>query len=101
MGNKTVYQNKDDVEDKLEEPGHYRVILHNDDYTTMDFVVQILKTVFRKSIPEANKIMLEIHNSGYGIVGRYSYDIAATKVLQVENKASRAGFPLRCTMEKE
>ena len=101
MGEKTVYKNEDKAEDKLEEPGHYRILLHNDDYTTMDFVVDILKSVFRKSIPEANKIMLEVHNKGFGLVGRYTYDIAATKVMQVENKASRAGYPLRCTLEKE
>ena len=101
MGEKTVYRNEESVDDKIIEPGHYRILLHNDDYTTMDFVVDILKTVFKKSIPEANKIMLEVHKRGYGIVGRYTYDIAATKVLQVENKASRAGFPLRCTMERE
>ena len=101
MSEKTVYRNEESIEDKIDEPGHYRILLHNDDYTTMDFVVDILKTIFRKSIPEANKIMLEVHNRGYGMVGRYSYDIAATKIMQVENKASRAGFPLRCTMERE
>ena len=101
MGEKTVYRHEDETEDKTEEPGHYRILLHNDDYTTMDFVVDVLKTVFRKSIPEANKIMLEVHKRGYGMVGLYSYDIAATKIMQVENKASRAGFPLRCTMERE
>ncbi len=101
MGEKTVYLHEDEVEDKLDEPGHYRILLHNDDYTTMEFVVQILKTIFRKTIPEANNIMLEVHNKGFGTVGHYTYDIAATKVIQVENRASRAGYPLRCTMERE
>ena len=100
MGEKTVYLSEEKIDDIADEPGHYRVHLHNDDYTTMEFVVQILKTIFHKNIPEANRIMLEVHSKGYGIVGFYPYDIAATKVMQVENKASHAGFPLRCTMEK-
>ena len=101
MAEETVYLSENETEERVDEPGHYRVLLHNDDYTTMDFVVQILKTVFHKTIPESNKIMLEVHNNGYGIVGIYPYDIAATKILQVETRASRDGFPLRCTMERE
>ena len=102
MPDKTSYSTKEKVkeQDKVQEPGYYKVILHNDNYTTMDFVVSVIREVFHKSVPEANRIMLDVHKKGRGIVGEYTYDIAATKVTQVEHKASKAGFPLRCTMEK-
>jgi len=88
------------VEEELKEPDDYRVLLLNDDYTTMEFVVSVLMTVFHKALPEAEKIMLDVHKKGKGTVGVYSYDIAATKVSQVHQLARQNGFPLKCTMEK-
>ena len=64
---------------KLKRPKHYKVIMHNDDYTTMEFVVYILMEVFNKSLKEANRIMLEVHEKGRGIAGVYPYDIAVSK----------------------
>jgi ATP-dependent Clp protease adaptor protein ClpS len=82
------------------QPEEYRVILLNDDFTTMEFVVSVLMTIFHKSLQEATKIMVDVHRKGKGIVGEYSYDIAATKISQVHLLARQMGFPLRCTMEK-
>ena len=87
-------------EEELKEPDEYRVILLNDDYTTMEFVVSVLMTVFHKPIPEATRIMLDVHQKGKGTVGVYSYDIAVTKINQVHLLAKQNGFPLKCTMEK-
>jgi len=93
-----VPQTEESVEPR--EPEEYRVILLNDDFTTMEFVVSVLMTVFHKSLPEATKIMVDVHRKGKGIVGEYSYDIAATKINQVHGLARQMGFPLKCTMEK-
>jgi len=79
----------------------YKVYLLNDDYTTMDFVVYILEKIFHKSRLEATKIMLYVHHHGKGLAGVYPKDIAETKVEQVHFLARSAGFPLRCTIEKE
>ncbi|HUX39843.1 MAG TPA: ATP-dependent Clp protease adapter ClpS [Rectinemataceae bacterium] len=84
----------------VKQPEEYRVILLNDDFTTMEFVVSVLMTVFHKAVPEATRIMLDVHKKGRGIVGIYTYDIAATKVNQVHTLARQNGFPLKCTMEK-
>ena len=89
------------VEDELKEPSMYRVIMHNDDFTTMDFVVMILRDVFRKSEREAEVIMLAVHEKGRGICGVYPKDIAEFRVAMVAHKAQEAGFPLRCSMEEE
>lgn len=89
------------VEDELKEPSMYRVIMHNDDFTTMDFVVMILRDVFRKSEREAEAIMLAVHEKGRGICGVYPKDIAEFRVAMVAHKAQEAGFPLRCSMEEE
>jgi len=78
----------------------FRVVLHNDDYTTMEFVVEVLMTVFRKNLVESTRIMLDVHRKGTGQVGVYTYDVAATKVNQVHALAREREFPLRCTMEK-
>lgn len=85
--------------EKFKEPQEYRVILLNDHYTTMDFVVEILMVVFHKNIEEANRIMLDVHRRGKGIVGVYSWDIAATKAEQVHAAARENEFPLRCIVE--
>lgn len=87
--------------DKLEEPPLYRVLLHNDDYTTMDFVVMVLEQVFHKKPSEATHIMLMVHRQGVGICGIYPAEIAETKVDAVHALAAEAGFPLKASMEKE
>ena len=85
----------------LYEPTKYKVLLHNDDYTTMEFVVEILMSIFHKSIAEAKKIMLTVHKSGKGVCGVYTYEIAQTKVHQVKQLAKKSGFPLLATVEEE
>lgn len=85
----------------LQEPPMYRVLLHNDDYTTMDFVVQVLKLVFHKSTETAVRIMLDVHQQGIGVCGIYPYAVAETKVDAVHQLARQHGFPLRCSMEKD
>lgn len=84
----------------VDEPKKYQVVLHNDDYTPMEFVVEVLKKVFRKSPVEAHAIMLNVHKKGRGIVGLYPYDIAATKVKETRGMAKRSGYPLKCTLEE-
>ena len=85
----------------LQVPKMYKVVLINDDYTSMDFVVSILETVFHKSPAEAVQIMLRVHNEGRGVCGLFPKQIAETKISQVEKLARKAGFPLRCAMEEE
>lgn len=84
---------------KVKEPQQYQVVMHNDDFTTMDFVVDVLKSVFGKEPPEAMALMLAIHHSGKAVVGVYSYDIAASKAEKAMQWARQEGFPLRCTTE--
>ena len=86
---------------KLEYPKKYKVYLLNDDYTSMDFVVDILVSIFHKNIEEAQNIMLEIHNKGKSLCGVYTYEIAETKVAQVIDRARDNGFPLVAMMEEE
>ncbi|OGR22374.1 MAG: ATP-dependent Clp protease adaptor ClpS [Desulfobacterales bacterium RIFOXYA12_FULL_46_15] len=86
---------------KINHPPMYKVLLHNDDYTTMEFVVEILLNVFGKSLEKATQIMLNVHNKGKDICGVYPRDIAETKVETVHHLASSKGFPLKSTMEKE
>jgi ATP-dependent Clp protease adaptor protein ClpS len=85
---------------KLKRPSLYKVIMLNDDFTPMDFVVYLLKTFFQKNHDEASKIMLEIHNKGSGICGVFTYEIAETKILKVINTSRNNGFPLFCILEK-
>lgn len=87
--------------DDVREPSMYRVLLHNDDYTTMEFVVEILMGVFNKSVESATDIMLSVHRKGFGVCGLYTYDVAETKVETVSRLARENGFPLKCTMEEE
>jgi ATP-dependent Clp protease adaptor protein ClpS len=98
MGPEGVVLTRSD--EKVKEPEEYMVLLLNDDYTTMEFVVTVIMTVFHKPLPEATKIMLDVHQKGKGTVGIYSYDIAVTKINQVHLLARQNGFPLKCTMEK-
>ncbi|MCU0821798.1 MAG: ATP-dependent Clp protease adaptor ClpS [Spirochaetes bacterium] len=84
----------------LDEPKLYRVIMHNDHYTTMDFVVEVLMKVFNKPAAEAAKIMLDIHHRGMGICGVFTFDIASTKVAAVHQLARKREFPLKCSYEE-
>jgi ATP-dependent Clp protease adaptor protein ClpS len=86
-------------EQKLEEPRDYKVVLLNDNYTTKEFVVEILKLVFHKDSGEAKQIMLNVHHKGRGVVGVYSWDIANTKANQVHIIARQYEYPLRCVIE--
>ncbi|MBU2511770.1 ATP-dependent Clp protease adapter ClpS [bacterium] len=88
-----------DDEKKIEIPRHYKVILHNDDYTPMDFVVRILMSVFKKDELAATQIMLNVHNLGRGVCGVYTYEIAETKVAQVHQLAEQNEYPLHASME--
>ncbi len=90
-----------ETKDDIDEPPMYKVLLHNDDYTTMEFVVEILMFVFKKSSEEAVKIMLNVHHKGVGICGVYPYEVSETKVKTVDALARENDFPLKCTMEKE
>lgn len=76
-------------------PGKYKVIMYNDDYTTMDFVVMVLKQVFHKSEEEAEAIMMKVHNEGQAVVGIYTLDMAKTKVHYTMSVAKKSGFPLK------
>ena len=87
-------------ETEIREPKMYRVILHNDHYTTMEFVVEILVKIFHKPAQEATRIMLDVHRRGSGHCGVYSLDIARTKVYQVHALARQYDFPLRCSVEE-
>lgn len=85
----------------LKEPKKYKVLLLNDDYTVMDFVVDVLMSIFHKSMQEAEAVMLEIHKNDRGLCGVYTHEIAETKVMQVHKKAKESGFPLKAEMEEE
>lgn len=85
----------------VREPRRYRVLLHNDDYTTMEFVVEVLTRIFQKTLEQATAIMLAVHEKGIGVCGVYTEEIAETKVAQVHDRARKAGFPLRCSMEED
>ena len=86
---------------KLKLPSLYKVVLNNDDYTPMDFVVDILESFFSMNVEAATRIMLYVHKSGKGICGIFSREIAETKVAQVNNYSRENQHPLLCTMEKE
>jgi ATP-dependent Clp protease adaptor protein ClpS len=87
------------TKEDVREPEMYKVLLHNDDYTTMEFVVEVLMAVFQKSEEDAVQIMLNVHRKGVGLCGVYTYEVAETKVAVVSALAVENGFPLRCTME--
>jgi ATP-dependent Clp protease adaptor protein ClpS len=86
---------------ETKKPELYKVLLLNDDYTTMDFVVEILETVFNKAPAEAYRIMMAVHTQGQGLCGVYPFDVAETKVATVVDLARSHGFPLRAAMEPE
>ena len=85
----------------LREPRRYKVLIHNDDFTTMDFVVQVLREVFYLSDENAQALMLQVHHSDRAVVGIYTYDIAVSKAQKATNMARENGFPLRLTVEPE
>lgn len=93
VGTKTITRTK--------KPSLYRVLLLNDDYTPMEFVVYVLERFFQKSREEATTIMLHVHQNGVGLCGVFTYEVAETKVAQVLDLARRHEHPLQCTMEKE
>ena len=85
---------------KTAKPKLFNVILHNDDYTTMEFVVQVLETIFLKPSPDAFRIMMQVHLEGRGVCGAYQYEVAETKADAVHELAREKGFPLRATVEE-
>ena len=99
MANELEIELDSDLE--VSEPKKYKVFLLNDDYSTMDFVIDILTKVFRKNVDQATQIMLNIHNNGKAICGIYTHEIASTKVTQVKTLAREKGFPLKALMEEE
>ncbi len=92
---------KHETRRKLQKPRRYKVLLHNDDFTTMEFVVSILMGIFRKSQPDAVAVMLQVHKSGHGVAGVYTREIADSKVAEVTALARQAEYPLLCTAEPD
>lgn len=89
------------LKSRLQEPNMYKVIMHNDDFTTMEFVVEVLKTVFFKQEAEAEQLMLQVHRAGSAVVGLYTYDIAISKVQKAMRMAREKGYPFKLTCEKD
>ncbi len=98
----TINTEQPDIKDRpvTEEPPMFEVLLLNDDYTTMDFVIAVLEVIFRKNTMQATEIMLNVHKKGVGVAGIYSRDIAETKMAMVHDWAQQEGHPLRCTINK-
>lgn len=84
---------------KTQRPRRYKVLLHNDDFTTMEFVVAVLERYFHKTTAEATSIMLEVHEKGLGVAGVFTYEIAETKIVQVTADARQHGMPLLCSVD--
>ncbi len=99
MENNTIYKEKVNI--KIKKPKLFKVIMFNDDFTTMEFVVFILTSIFNKKIEEANIIMLNVHKQGYGIAGMYPLDIAKSKIKKAQILAKEEGFPFRLEVEEE
>lgn len=89
------------AQDRTATPPLFKVLMHNDDYTTMEFVVEVLRAVFHQDEAAAERIMLAIHFQGLGHCGTYPFAVAETKTQEVRSRARKAGFPLRCSIEKE
>jgi ATP-dependent Clp protease adaptor protein ClpS len=100
-GGDTVTERRTKEKVKTQRPSMYKCILLNDDYTPMEFVVEILKTVFHRQHAEATRIMLHVHQNGMGVAGVYPFEIAETKIKTVEELAHESQYPLKCVMEKE
>ena len=97
----TITRTRTRTERKLEKPPLHKVLLHNDDYTTREFVVEVLKTVFHRPEPEAVQIMLHVHNNGVGVAGVFTFEVAEMKVRTVETLAQQREFPLMLSIEPE
>ncbi len=93
-------ENELDTRLALDEPKQYKVLLHNDDYTSMEFVIEVLMHLFHRTLADAERIMLDIHKKEKGVCGIYTHQIAETKVHQVKELAKANGFPLLATMEE-
>lgn len=91
---------KERTKARIKEPKQFNVIMHNDDFTTMEFVVNVLIDIFHKDEVTAEAIMLGVHNNGKAIVGKYPYDIAVTRVTKALNRAKEQNFPFRMTIEE-
>ncbi len=89
------------IKDEVKKPKLYKVLLHNDDYSTMEFVIYVLQKHFGKTEADAHAIMLKVHNEGVGICGVYTYEVAETKVAKVSQEAQANGHPLKCSAEPE
>lgn len=100
FGSSTGHDTRTRTKNRLTEPPMYHVILLNDDYTTMEFVIQVLQHVFHKNIAEATRVMLQVHRTGRGVAGTYTHDIARTKADQVMKMAFKESHPLRCILEQ-
>jgi ATP-dependent Clp protease adaptor protein ClpS len=100
-GDGVVTETRRKTRQKTRTPRMYRVLLHNDDYTTREFVVDVLRSVFHRSETDAVAIMLSVHHNGVGVAGTYTLEIAETKVHLVENMARTQGYPLRLSIEPE
>jgi len=94
------FESESGVDSEVKEPRQYKVLLHNDDYTSMDFVVDVLMKIFRKSHAQATRIMLNVHHTGVGVCGVYTAEVAETKVGLVHKMARQEGYPLKCSMEE-
>ncbi|MBX7172385.1 MAG: ATP-dependent Clp protease adaptor ClpS [Pyrinomonadaceae bacterium] len=105
MPNLTDFEQDSEIltekKEKLEKPKLFKVILHNDDFTTMEFVVFVLQFVFKKSVAEAYTIMMNVHEKGIGVAGVYTYEIATMKAEKAVNLARSREYPLLCTVEPE
>ena len=99
MPEKTI--TKEEYKVEIKKPKMYKVLMHNDDYTTMEFVIQALTVIFKKGAIEATQIMYDVHRKGVGVAGIYTYDIAKTKLNQAMNMAEESGFPFKLSMEEE
>jgi ATP-dependent Clp protease adaptor protein ClpS len=100
-GTGVLTRTKTETERKLKKPSLYKVLMHNDDYTTREFVVEVLRGVFHKPEPDAVQIMLHVHQNGVGVAGVYTFEVAEMKVRQVEALATEREFPLMLTIEAD
>ena len=94
-----IVEERVEEQTRLKEPARYAVLLHNDDYTTMEFVIEVLQRYFHKTSEEAMQITLRVHQQGSGVAGVFSHEIAETKAAQVTQHARGQGYPLKCTVE--
>ena len=90
-----------EIDEEVTEPPLYKILLHNDDFTTKTFVVEILMAIFNKSLEEATQLMWQVHKNGIGVCGVYTFEVAETKIKQVTTLARENGFPLKLSMEEE